>query len=213
MKRAILFVAYLIVLGLPVMAFADPPEVNELSDLVPNYLALSALSATEESAISRIFMEDEVTVICTYGGLDWYLNVSECYAEDIDTCWVYFDGEIYTGTTVALCTESYRDHYGAVVVKYEDDTFDYAGFRVISVWPNATEEYVESLNNAPPMSPDIPASLPYEAISVFTAISEIDPDGPRTATWNGHCNPKTGACDPTLSSGRGCMSSYDCPQP
>ena len=193
------------------MAYADPPDVDELSDLVPRYIGLSAEDVSDY-CVARVWKEGVVTEIGTIGELEWTLNVYENSAEDIDTCWVYFDGEVYTGTSVDLCTESYRNHYGAVIIKFEDESFDYASFEVIAGWPGAGDEYVESLNNQPPANPNLALTLPTEVYSVFTDISGIDPEGPSEAEWNGWCD-ANGQCSPVESSGKLCMSYVECPQP
>ncbi len=93
------------------IALADPPDVDELSDLEPQYIGMAVADAGMDAAISRVWKEGVVTTIATYGETDWNLIVYDTYAEDI-LGGVYMPEAVLTETLTgtlrpALCYIAY----------------------------------------------------------------------------------------------------------
>lgn len=141
--------------------------------MATTYIAITAEDVGQDTAVRKVWHEDEVTFIGVYGDYEFEINVSESSPNDIDTCWIYLDGTAYTGTELEFTVEDYRQHYGCVVIKYDNDTYEDAEFHILPAWP--TDATVATGATAP-----APSSLPTDqtAAQLIYAVAINDPDGP-----------------------------------
>jgi len=177
MYRVLALALLLSVIGIPLMAYADPPDVDELSDLQSAYIGIGFTDT------GPVWDDEGVTVALTEGEVQFTINISETYPGDVDNCWVYFDGDVYSGTSVYLTADTFREHYGAVAIECDDDALEYAAFTVHPYWDDI--EDVTFSATAPPPSTWI--MLPEDVETVFLDVNGIEPDGAPTGGYIGRC--------------------------
>jgi hypothetical protein len=139
------------------------------------YIDIAASDAGATYAVRRVWDDGYgIRMIGVVGDTEITISVSESSPHGITTCWIYIDGTTTTGTTRNFTTSAYREHYGCVVIKYDNDSYEAREFHVKPAWPlNGPEP---TTGATPPEFPILPQDS--TAANLISPIASADPAGP-----------------------------------
>ena len=136
------------------------------------YISVSARDAGEEHSVRKVWDDSGITNIGVIGDTEFTIQVTESSPYEIETCWIYINGTTYTTTQLNFTVEDYREHYGCVVIKYDDDSYESLEFHVPPAW---------DLEASLTLGAQAPAAtLPSDptAAQLISAVAANDPYGP-----------------------------------
>ncbi len=164
-----------------------------------SYISICTLNAR------KVWNESGVIYIGASGDSELTIAAIESNPQDVDTCWIYIDGNYTTDSNLmrSFNPSAYRMYYGVVVIKYINDTYESKEFRICPAW---------SVNDDPSTSAQAPASysVPSDqtAATLIGSVALSDPDGPSEIEYYNCCD--EGMCSPMIATRKECDSDLDC---
>lgn len=173
--------------------------------LASTYIDVSAASV-DEGALRKVWEEDGKRQIGCMGDSEFLISVSESSPYDIASCWIYVDGTTTSGTTRTLTATAYRILHGAVVIKYSNDTYECAEFRVLPAWELNDPNLPDAGSIAPTIF-ELPADI--TAATLIAGVASGEQDGPTTRT--DHLGCRNESCESFVNLEKDkCKTDLDC---